>query len=67
MNVLKVKTTIICNTCGDSLKRTKSIKVEAATQEEAKNEAEEKINKWKASMKGKNCKCCQSIINDLAA
>ena len=65
MNTLKIKATIDCNTCGVPLKRTKSIKVEAATQEAAKQEVEVKIEEWKESLKGKNCKVCQSIIDDV--
>ena len=66
MNALKVKTKISCNTCGCTLNRAKTIKVSATTQEDAKIEANEKINKWKESLKGKNCKVCESIIKELA-
>lgn len=62
MNVLKANTTISCE-----MKRTKSIKVEASTKEEATLEAIDKVSAWKDSLKGKNCKTCQSIINDVAA
>jgi len=67
MNTLKARATIGCTTCGTPLKRTKSIKVAAATQDGAKKEAEGKINDWMESLKGTNCKCCQSIINELAS
>lgn len=66
MNSLKVKTKIICNTCGCTLRRSKTIKVNAETQEDAKIEAAVIITKWKESLKGKNCKVCESIIKDLA-
>jgi len=67
MNALKIKMKINCNTCGCALSREKTIKVSATTQEEAKEEAESKIAKWKKSLNGKNCKVCESIIKDLAA
>ncbi len=66
MNTLKVKTKISCNTCGCALNRAKTIKVNAETFEDAKIEASEKINKWEESLKGKNCKVCESIIKELA-
>ena len=66
MNALKIKTKISCTTCGCTLNRAKTIKVIAATQEDAKTEANEKINKWKEGLKGKNCKVCESIIKELA-
>ena len=65
MHRLKVKTTIICNTCGCRLKRTKTIKVSATDIEKAKKEADAKITAWTASLKGQNCRTCQSIINDV--
>ena len=34
---------------------------------EAKIEANEKINNWKKSLKGTNCKVCASIIKEVAA
>tara|TARA_R110001606_G_scaffold185213_1_gene332459 strand:- start:311 stop:514 length:204 start_codon:yes stop_codon:yes gene_type:complete len=67
MNTLKAKTTINCNTCGCSLKRTKSIKVEASNKEEATIEASEKFKSWLKSLNGKNCKICDSIIKEMAA
>ena len=67
MNTLKAKTTISCNTCGCSLKRTKSIKVEALNKEEATIEANEKFKNWLKSLNGKNCKICDSIIKEMAA
>lgn len=66
-NSLKVKAKINCNTCGCNLNRVKTIKVNATTQEEAQTEASEKINNWKKSLKGTNCKICASIIKEVAA
>lgn len=67
MSMLKIKTTISCNTCGCDLKRAKTIKVNSVTEQEAKQEASDKIAKFKASLIGQNCKICASIIKDLAA
>ena len=67
MNSLKIKMKNSCNTCGCALNRTKTIHVSATTQEDAKKEANEKINAWQETLKGKNCKICESIIKDLAA
>jgi hypothetical protein len=67
MNILKIKTKIKCNTCNCTLNKTKTIKVNADTKEEAQAEATEKINEWKQSLNGKNCKVCESIIQELAA
>ena len=66
MNALKLKTKINCNTCGCLLTRTKTIKVSAKTEAEARTEANEKITSWKESLKGTNCKVCQTIINEVA-
>ena len=66
MNLLKSSYTIHCETCGCSLKRTKTFRVEAVTREEAIQEASAKIDKWRGSLKGQNCKVCDSIIRDLA-
>ncbi len=65
MNALKAKTNISCDTCGCSMKRSKSIKVEANSKEEAIKEANEKIAKWQASLKGKNCGVCASILKSM--
>lgn len=65
MNALKAKTTIECNTCGCTLKRTKTIMVEASVKEETIKEANEKIAKWKSSLKGKNCAVCSSILKSM--
>lgn len=65
MNALKAKATIECDTCGCDLKRTKTIQVEAFSKEEAIKEASEKIAKWKASLKGKNCAVCASILKSM--
>jgi hypothetical protein len=67
MNALKIKTKISCNTCGCTLNRAKTFKVSATNQEEAKTEAGKKVNAWEESLKGKNCKVCESIIKELAA
>lgn len=65
MNMLKAKTKISCDTCGCSMSRSKSIKVEANSKEEAIKEANEKIAKWQASLKGKNCGVCASILKNM--
>ena len=62
--LLKVKTKIYCDTCGYVLKRVKTIPVYSEDKETAKIEAKEKIEKWQKSLIGKNCKICQSILND---
>lgn len=62
MNMLKAKTQIECNTCCCKLNRSKTIQVEASSKEEAIKEANEKIAKWKDSLKGKNCSVCASIL-----
>jgi hypothetical protein len=41
--------------------------VTAITEREAKKEAGEKVSKWEESLKGKNCKVCDSIIKEMAA
>jgi aspartate 1-decarboxylase len=63
MNTLKVKATIHCNTCGCEMKRVKSITVSATNKDDAKIEANEKVQVWRKSLTGQNCKVCQSIIN----
>lgn len=65
MNALKAKAKIYCDTCGCTLNRTKTIMVEAAVKEEAIKEANEKIAKWQASLKGKNCAICTSILKSM--
>lgn len=67
MSALKVKVKINCNTCGCDLARTKTIKVSATTQEEAKLEADLKIKEWTRGLDGENCKICTSILKDVAA
>ena len=67
MNSLKVKTKINCNTCGCTLNRIKTIKVSSEIKEDAIKEANEKVSALKESLKGKNCKVCESIIKELAA
>ena len=66
-NQLKAKTKINCNTCGCSLPRSKTIKVSANTEEEARKEAADKLQEWKKSLEGQNCSVCKSIIKELAA
>lgn len=66
MNQLKVKTKISCYTCGCSLARSKTIKVEASNKEEAIQEANAKVAKWQASLKGQNCAVCSSILKSLS-
>jgi len=65
MNALKAKAKISCDTCGCTLNRTKTIMVEASVKEEAIKEANEKIAKWTASLKGKNCAVCASILKSM--
>ena len=67
MNALKAKATIHCNTCGCTMKRQKTIKVNAETKEEAMVEAKEKATEWRNSLSGANCRTCASIIKDMAA
>jgi len=62
MNTLKAKATIKCHTCGCSMKRTKSIKVEAGTMDAAKAEAGRKVAEWTASLAGQSCRVCRSIL-----
>lgn len=66
MSTLKVKAVIFCETCGDKIKRTKSIKVSASSETEAKLEAKEKIAQWKATLAGQDCAFCKKIKKDLA-
>ena len=65
MNMLKAKTKISCDTCGCSMNRSKSIKVESGSKEEAIREANEKIAKWQRSLKGQNCAVCASILKSM--
>ena len=65
MNALKAKAKTSCDTCGCTLNRTKTIMVEASVKEEAIKEANEKIAKWTASLKGKNCAVCASILKSI--
>jgi hypothetical protein len=62
--ILKAKLTIQCDCCGCSLPRSKSFKVAAADKESAKIEAREKVAKWTESLRGQNCRVCQSILKD---
>ena len=64
MNTLKIKTIIHCDTCGCGLPRMKSFKVEASDQESAKVEVAPKIEKWRATLVGQNCKICASILKE---
>jgi hypothetical protein len=45
------------------MKRVKSITVSATNKDDAKDEADEKVQAWRKSLIGQNCKVCQSIIN----
>ena len=63
MNRLKAKIKITYNTCGYVLKRVKSIKVTTTDKVSAMTEAREKVNHWKKSLAGTNCRTCQSIID----
>lgn len=65
MNTLKAKTKITCNTCGCTMKRIKTIKVYADNKESAIKEANKKIEQWKKSLVGQNCKTCQSVLNSI--
>ena len=66
MNSLKAKTKILCGTCGCTMRRTKTIKVAATNEADAKVEAREKIAAWTASLRGQDCKTCKSIKADVA-
>lgn len=66
MNALKVKTKIACNTCGCTVSRSKTIKVQAVSKVDAISEANEKIAKWQFELKGTNCAVCASILKSLA-
>ena len=63
-NTLKIKIKIKCDLCGCSLNRTKSIKVFADNKIDAIEEAKEKIEQYKKSLVGKNCKICQLVLNE---
>ena len=65
MNTLKVSTKIKCDTCGCSMKKTKTIKVDAIEKEEAIKEANNKIKEWESAMKGQSCKVCRSILESM--
>lgn len=66
MNTLKIKLTIPCGTCGDLVKRTKSIKVSANNESDARKEAETNISIWRESIKGTDCAFCKRIKKELA-
>lgn len=65
MNALKAKIKISCDTCGCMMSRSKTIQVEAFSKEEAIKEANDKVAKWKAILKGKNCAICASILKSM--
>ena len=67
MAALIAKTTIQCNTCGCSLARRKTFRVEAGGVEAAKQEARSKVAEWKRSLAGQNCRICTSILKEEAA
>jgi hypothetical protein len=45
--------------------RIKTFKVTADDKESAKIEAQNKIANWQQSLKGQNCRVCQSILNSI--
>lgn len=65
LRILKAKTKINCDCCGCSMPRVKSFEVAADDKESAKIEVSEKLAKWRASLKGQNCRVCQSIIDSI--
>ena len=65
MNTLKIRTFINCATCGCRMLRVKSIKVSAHNSADALIEANNKVAKWKESLKGQNCRVCTSIITSI--
>ena len=65
MNALKAKTKISCETCGCTMSRSKTIQVSAFSKEEAIKEANDKVAKWKAGLKGKSCAVCTSILKSM--
>lgn len=65
MHKLKVATFIYCDTCQCKLKREKTFKVNSEDKDAASDEAKPFIIKWLSSLKGSNCKVCQSIIDEV--
>ena len=65
MATLKAKTTIQCETCGCNMKRTKSFSVQSDVKANAIDEVRSLAATWKASLKGANCRVCQSIIDSI--
>jgi len=65
MYTLQIKTKTQCPICRCKSDRVKSIQVNADTVDEAKKEANQEFLKWVESLKGKKCRICQSIINDV--
>jgi hypothetical protein len=63
--LLKAKITIQCDCCGCSMPRIKTFKVTADDKESAKIEAQNKIANWQQSLKGQNCRVCQSILSSI--
>ena len=59
MNKLIAKVTICCDTCGCLLKRKKTIKVNKMDFVEVGK----KVAVWRESLKGQNCKICQSVMD----
>lgn len=62
---LKITSTIFCDTCNCKMKKTKTIKVNATTESDAKIETKEKIENWKKSLKKTDCRICKSIKNSV--
>lgn len=62
MNAIKIKTTIGCETCNCKLVRSKTIKVLAETRDAAIAECNERAKQWAESLRGQNCKVCESIL-----
>ncbi len=67
MNKLKATTKIRCNTCGCTMRRTKTIEVISTEKDEAILEANKKIDDWQKTLEGQNCSTCESIIQAVRA
>ncbi len=61
--ILKAKAPFTCNTCCAKSTRVKCFKVSATNMADAKAEVSDKVATWAASLVGKNCRVCQSIID----
>ena len=67
MNTIKVKKTIYCDICQCAMPRTKSFKVEADNMEDATAEVLPKVDLWVRSLRGKHCKVCKSVVDQVAS